>query len=300
MQSIRIYSFAIACCLAFCIIPSEDAQAQVEFEVKNTFGDIDDPTSWGSWNQGSMTSPLDAASIYSPSLDRPDELRYYFGFTSTASGTLQTLSFPLGFVGSSSPSNSPTSNPYLLSIKLFVGLDDLNANPTDIDGIIGAPSNTDWINTILTSINGSNVWFHEWDLSSFGYEVVAGQTYYLAANAIAPNGSFDEQPTIPQVTDSGSILGGEDDYFLFEGIIDPAIPVGDFYGFDQAAVRLTAISMEVLLGDINCDGAVNLLDVAPFVDLISSGEFSPKGDFDSDGAVNLLDVAPFVNAIAGG
>ena len=299
MAIARFRLFVVAC-VATLLLNFSQLQAQVEFDVKNTFGDIDDPTSWGSWDQGSMTSPLDALSIYSPSLNRPDEARYYFGFNPTVSGTLQTLSFPLGFAGSSSPNNNPTSNPYPLSIKLFVGLNDLNANPTDIDGIIGAPSNTDWINTILTSINGSNVWFHEWDLSSFGYEVVAGQTYYLAANAIAPNGSFDEQPTIPQVTDSGSILGGEDDYFLFEGIIDPAIPVGDFYGFDQAAVRLTAISMEVLLGDINCDGAVNLLDVAPFVDLISSGEFSPKGDFDSNGAVNLLDVAPFVNAIAGG
>ena len=53
-----------------------------------------------------------------------------------------------------------------------------------------------------------------------------------------------------------------------------------------------------LLGDINCDGAVNLLDVAPFVDLLSNGGFSAKADFDASGTVNLLDVAPFIDALS--
>ena len=138
-------------------------------------------------------------------------------------------------------------------------------------------------------------------MSPFNFEVSAGVTYYLAANGIAPNASTSFLPLVPLVTDSSAVTASEDDFFLVEvGDIPFLTRVGDFFDFDEAAVRLTAISNEVLLGDINCDGAVNLLDVGPFVDLISSGEFSPKGDFDSDGAVNLLDVAPFVNAIAGG
>ena len=56
----------------------------------------------------------------------------------------------------------------------------------------------------------------------------------------------------------------------------------------------------ILLGDVNCDGLVNLLDVAPFVDLISNGDFNPKADINEDGNVNLLDVAPFVDLLAGG
>ncbi len=55
-----------------------------------------------------------------------------------------------------------------------------------------------------------------------------------------------------------------------------------------------------LLGDVNCDGFVNLLDVSPFVDLITSGGFSLKADINQDGAVNLLDVAPFVDLLTGG
>ena len=57
---------------------------------------------------------------------------------------------------------------------------------------------------------------------------------------------------------------------------------------------------EILVGDVNCDGDINLLDVAPFVDLISSGDFDPKGDINRDGFVNLLDVTPFVALLSGG
>ncbi|MEM9409607.1 MAG: G8 domain-containing protein [Planctomycetota bacterium] len=55
-----------------------------------------------------------------------------------------------------------------------------------------------------------------------------------------------------------------------------------------------------LLGDINLDGTVNLLDVAPFVTLVSSGTFQVEGDLNSDGVVSLLDVEPFVSVLSGG
>ena len=68
---------------------------------------------------------------------------------------------------------------------------------------------------------------------------------------------------------------------------------------DLGSFRLV-VTEALLLGDINCDGVVNLLDVGPFVDLIANGLFSAKADFDGDGSVNLLDVGPFVDALSGG
>ena len=54
------------------------------------------------------------------------------------------------------------------------------------------------------------------------------------------------------------------------------------------------------LGDINGDGVVTLLDVGPFVDLITGdADFNCAGDFTDDGEVTLLDVAPFVDSIGG-
>lgn len=55
-----------------------------------------------------------------------------------------------------------------------------------------------------------------------------------------------------------------------------------------------------LLGDVNCDGAVNLLDVLPFVEILASGEFVAKADINQDSMVNLTDVGPFVDLLNGG
>ena len=63
----------------------------------------------------------------------------------------------------------------------------------------------------------------------------------------------------------------------------------------------TGISDEppALLGDVNGDGDVNLLDVAPFVELLTSGGFAPEADVNQDGEVDLLDVGPFVDLLTG-
>jgi hypothetical protein len=54
-----------------------------------------------------------------------------------------------------------------------------------------------------------------------------------------------------------------------------------------------------VLGDVNCDGIVNLLDVQPFVALLVSGAFSFKADINQDLRVNMLDVGPFVALLSG-
>lgn len=66
------------------------------------------------------------------------------------------------------------------------------------------------------------------------------------------------------------------------------------------SIVFTTSSGGILVGDVNCDDEVNLLDVAPFVDLVISGGFSEKADINADGLVDLLDVAPFVDILTGG
>lgn len=66
---------------------------------------------------------------------------------------------------------------------------------------------------------------------------------------------------------------------------------------------VTNIAFELgtsILGDVNCDGSVDLLDVTPFVDALTDGTFIDKADINQDGEVNLLDVGPFVDLLAGG
>ena len=69
----------------------------------------------------------------------------------------------------------------------------------------------------------------------------------------------------------------------------------------EMAIYLNRVKLPdlVIKGDLNRDGAIDLLDVAPFVDAITSGEFVAAADIDCNGTVNLLDVAPFVDLLTG-
>ena len=69
--------------------------------------------------------------------------------------------------------------------------------------------------------------------------------------------------------------------------------------FTGMAFRALATSA-IMKGDVNMDGAVDLLDVSLFVSLLTSGDFIPEADINCDGSVDLLDVAPFVSLLSGG
>ena len=70
-----------------------------------------------------------------------------------------------------------------------------------------------------------------------------------------------------------------------------------FY-FDVDSNQLLTI-FESVQGDVNHDGTVDLLDISPFVNQLTNGNFSLEADVNGDGTVNLLDVAPFVRILAG-
>ena len=60
------------------------------------------------------------------------------------------------------------------------------------------------------------------------------------------------------------------------------------------------MALPYLKGDINVDGFVNFLDIAPFITLLSSGDFQAEADCNCNGVVDFLDIAPFINALSGG
>ncbi len=63
---------------------------------------------------------------------------------------------------------------------------------------------------------------------------------------------------------------------------------------DMGAIEFTSI----LLGDVNLDGNVNLLDVGPFIERIASANFQAEADCNQDGRVDLLDVEPFIDILS--
>ena len=52
------------------------------------------------------------------------------------------------------------------------------------------------------------------------------------------------------------------------------------------------------MGDVNQDGVVSFLDIAPFIAILSSQGFLAEADINSDEVVNFFDVAPFITILA--
>ncbi len=54
----------------------------------------------------------------------------------------------------------------------------------------------------------------------------------------------------------------------------------------------------VLKGDVNMDGAVNFLDIGPFIVVLQNAAFQAEADCDCNGTVNFLDITPFIGILA--
>ena len=54
-----------------------------------------------------------------------------------------------------------------------------------------------------------------------------------------------------------------------------------------------------MLGDINGDEIINILDVILLVGVILDGEYIQSGDLNSDGSADVLDIVSIVNIILG-
>ena len=113
---------------------------------------------------------------------------------------------------------------------------------------------------------------------------------------------------VPDSSDNFTIVSNQGPLDLngeFDNSGDGTVTTSDGMGvFDVTYGNTTVVlsnfrSAVVLIGDVNGDGVVNLLDVAPFVEALADGTFVPEADINQDGTVDLLDVAPFVQILAG-
>lgn len=124
----------------------------------------------------------------------------------------------------------------------------------------------------------------ELSISGYGtFQFADGQIFELIDLGGTRTGTFDGLP-------EGALVDNIDGINLFIS----------YFGGDGNDIVLTASGTPILYGDVNLDQAVNLLDVAPFVELLTSGLFQIEADCNMDGEVNLLDVTPFVQILTGG
>lgn len=64
------------------------------------------------------------------------------------------------------------------------------------------------------------------------------------------------------------------------------------------AVLMNDCTREILLGDADGNGTINILDVSSFVFLLLDDVYLLEADIDQNGIVDLLDVAPFVEILS--
>ena len=76
-------------------------------------------------------------------------------------------------------------------------------------------------------------------------------------------------------------------------------PFGSRSPVDFSVQRISVINGNpVLLGDVNLDEEVNFLDIAPFIQILSSSGFQAEADIDINGVVDFLDIAPFIELLS--
>ena len=104
----------------------------------------------------------------------------------------------------------------------------------------------------------------------------------------------------PEIGQSFNIVDALVTAGQFDHLDLPALEHGEwsFDLFDSFGI-ITVVESDLIVGDVNGDGMINLLDVTPFVELLTSGDFQVEADVNGDGAINLLDVAPFIDLLAG-
>ena len=68
-------------------------------------------------------------------------------------------------------------------------------------------------------------------------------------------------------------------------------------GNNSSRVTILLNQNQTLIGDVNLDGELNLLDISRFVELLVNGQFQLEADINGDGVLDLLDVQPFIDLL---
>lgn len=171
---------------------------------------------------------------------------------------------------------------------------DLDAAGTNLDGQGNQPVMVvlEQDDTLYFSVDDFAINFNNSGFVPFSANELVSDSFDTNPAAIA--GSTPRDGQTPDFSSSGNEI--RFGYVILSGILTGGPTLTTTARIDNLSITVSS----QIVGDINCDGEVNLLDVAPFVELITTGGFLDKADVNEDGVVDLLDVSPFVALLSDG
>ena len=217
------------------------------------------PSSWVSWYGAMMY-----ADYYGVTLPTEAEWEY----AARAGQQLEyptndgNLSYSQANYGSFGPTNDPDYLPYPSPVgELF------QPNPFGLYNMAGNVSE----------------WCLDWYDADF-YQTCVDSNYYW--NPINDN--------IPEGIEVKVLRGGNHTYPGLFAMSSSRTDTPPFVTTDHMGFRVV---MHNIQGDVNNDGAVNVLDIVMIVNIILSEEFNQSADLNSDSTVDILDIVQLVNII---
>ena len=81
-----------------------------------------------------------------------------------------------------------------------------------------------------------------------------------------------------------------------DGLAD--VIIGAENGGGYARVFVSQGGSDILLSNVNRDEVLNLLEIAPFISLLSGDGFRTEADINADRSVTFLDIAPFITILS--
>ena len=119
----------------------------------------------------------------------------------------------------------------------------------------------------------------------------------LAGNTYSAYAFIDHNMVVRHLFETPNLNEFQNNYIpnLLDGIYgctdENASNYDDSAGIDDGSCEYS------VNGDINDDGAVNILDVVQLANMILLNEYQESADLSSDGVLNILDIVQLVNII---
>ncbi len=111
---------------------------------------------------------------------------------------------------------------------------------------------------------------------------------FTPSNALTPQ-------TVTVAANDDSVIEGQHSSTIAHSVSSS----DSFYnGLNPDSVVATITDNEWPLGDVNQDGVVNFLDIAPFTTILQTGGFQDEADINRDGVVNFLDISFFIDLLS--